>query len=200
MCKCGAYYTASVGQTCPSKGDNKDIPQWPACVGSDMFATVNHQCKCANRDNCGYGQKCTQTGDFKGMCECVPGKNIGCQEKVPNDKCPLSCDGHTTMGATPLIFNECASYIIPNGPVYFYYKVTMKNDKAHFVMYSDSKCTTEAVADGEITTTVTPSGCGDDGGTYRYMNFPQSTSGSTALKITMPALFVVGLLAFVLLL
>ena len=99
------------------------------------------------------------------------------------------------MGANPIIFNECVSWI---GSLH--YKSTMKSGKANMDVYSDSKCTTKADISAfgmKSGTIVTPSGCNDD--RDEYMNFPQSASGSTALKVTMPALFVVGLLGFILL-
>jgi hypothetical protein len=130
-----------------------------------MFATLNQNCLCAETTHCGYGQKCTQTGDFKGMCECVPGKNIGCQEKVPNDKCPLSCDGHTTMDADAIVLNECITSGFAN------FKIT--TNPLTYSFYTDAKCTTKTTPEalGLIPQEggLIPSGC-QEGGSHCCFN------------------------------
>ena len=183
---------ASVGQTCPK--DSND-PVWPACKGGDVFATLNQKCKCADRDTCGYGSKCTQSGTYKGRCECVPGKNVGCVEVVqPKGTCPLSCDDHTTMDATPVVFDECVAFF---GDIYA--KYSMKNDKVTAVYYSDNCKTVADMSAFGMKNEAIAGGCSDD--FKNYITLPHSADGSsgTALQITTPALFVVGLLAFVLL-
>ena len=134
------------------------------------------------------------------MCECVPGKNIICIEKVPpKDKCPLTCDGHTPMDAAAFPLNECVSQ--GSGP---FYKVVVDSGNPGLTFYSDSKCTTTMDMSGTsyefLANTLDSPGCTPEN---QYINVPESDlsgsmSGSTALKVTLPALFVVGLLAFVL--
>ena len=164
-----------------------------------MFATLNQNCLCAETTHCGYGQKCTQTGDFKGMCECVPGDNIGCIEVVPpTDKCPKTCDGHTTMDADAIVLNECITSGFAN------FKIT--TNPLTYSFYTDAKCTTKTTPEalGLTPPKMKTPGCQEDGGEdgtgFVFVSLPASATGSgTALKVTMPALFVVGLLAFVLL-
>ena len=198
MCQKGASASsanqASIGQTCPK--DSND-PFWPACSGSDVFKTLNQQCTCAGKQNCGYGSKCIQSGTYKGRCECVRGNNVGCMEVVqPKGTCPLSCDDHTTMNARPIVFDEC----LEDGD--YHVKYSVGNGHANPVYYSDNNCKTEA-ATPSFQYPI-PGGCQDD--FKEFLTLPgspaaanEAANGGTALQITVPALFVVGLLAFVLL-
>ena len=186
---------ASIGQTCPK--DSND-PIWPACSGSDVYKILNGKCKCADRTLCGYGSKCTQSGTYKGRCECVRGNNVGCLEVVqPKGTCPLSCDDHTTMNARPIVFDECLE-VASNWDVDYHVKYSVGNGHANPVYYSDNNCKTEAVMP-EAKSPI-PGGCQDDFKVYLTLpGSPGAANGGTALQITVPALFVVGLLAFVLL-
>jgi hypothetical protein len=148
-----------------------------------MFATLNQYCLCAETTHCGYGQKCTQTGDFKGMCECVPGDNIGCIEVVPpTDKCPKTCDGHTTMDADAIILNECINVRL--GFIqYGYYKITTNPNTYSY--YTDAKCTTKTTPEalGLIPQEggLIPSGCQEGGGEddtgFVFVSLPASALG-----------------------
>ena len=186
---------ASIGQTCPK--DSND-PIWPACSGSDVYKILNGKCKCADRTLCGYGSKCTQSGTYKGRCECVRGNNVGCLEVVqPKGTCPLSCDDHTTMNARPIVFDECLE-VASNWLGDYHVKYSMKNGKATSVYYSDNcKTVADVSALGMTTQDALAGGCTDD--FKNYITFPTTANSGTALQITAPALFVVGLLAFVLL-
>ena len=177
---------ASIGQTCPK--DSK-TPVWPACKGSDVFKTMDQRCKCADKNDCSYGQKCTQTGDFKGICECVLSDDVLCQEKVPpSEKCPKTCDGHTKMGATAWQVNKCLPFFGR------YMKFSAVNNKITSGTYSDSACTTVI---GVASTF--PAGCNDDMTQFNALSPKNAAGGSTALQVAMPVALVAGLLGFILL-
>jgi hypothetical protein len=191
LCTPGAASSeAKIGQTCPSTGINKGDPQWPACSGSDVFKTLNQNCKCADKNICSYGQKCTQTGDFKGFCECVLSDDVMCMEKVPpTEKCPKTCDGHTTMGATAYAIDKC----IPNGRG-GHTRFTAANNKIKYGTYSDSACKTMVGKMIEL-----PAGCQDSMNTFWSLSPKNAAGGSTALQVAMPVALVAGLLGFILL-
>ena len=154
---------------------------------------MNQGCKCADKNDCSYGQKCTQTGDFKGFCECVPSADVICSQKVPaSEKCPKTCDGHTAMDAGAIVVNKCVNYW---GSIWV--KRTAANDKYTAVYYSD-KCKTKITIKNPLMPTEGSGGC--QPGAETFVNIPASAGGSTALQVVaMPVALVAGLLGFILL-
>jgi len=203
-CTCGGTgpgsTEASIGQTCPSTGDNKGKPQWPACSGSDVFKTAGQECKCADKDLCQPGQKCTQTGDFKGFCECVASDDVVCVEKVPpSDKCPMTCDGHTAMDATAYVLGQCSA----TGLAGYWQMNTAANNVFSKGYYTDSACTAKVPASTVASfdpgaATEWQAGCQSSKSTF-YSVPKAAASGSTALQVTMPVALVAGLLGSILL-
>ena len=198
-CTCGGTgpgsTEASIGQTCPSTGDNKGKPQWPACSGSDVFKTLNQNCKCADKKLCGYGSKCTQAGDFKGFCECVASDDVVCLESVPlSDKCPKTCDGHTAIDATTYVLGQCSA----SGGGY-YQMYTAANNVLSSGYYTDSACTTKVPAFMTAGRTLEwPAGCRSS--KDFFLTLPKAAaSGSTVLQVAMPVALVAGLLGSILL-
>ena len=180
---------ASIGQICPK--DSK-TPVWPACKGSGVFKTMNQKCTCADKDDCGYGQKCTQAGDFKGFCECVASDDVACAEKVPpSDKCPKTCDGHTAIDADTYVLGQCSS---AGSGYYQMYKVA--NNVFSTLYYTDSACTTKAPA--FLVGADYSAGCQPSKSTF-YSLPKAAASGSTALQVAMPVALVAGLLGSILL-
>jgi len=101
------------------------------------------------------------------------------------------------MNASPIVFDECLE-VVSNWDVDYHVKYSVGNGHANPVYYSDNNCKTEAVMP-EAKSPI-PSGCQDDFKEYLTLpGSPGAANGGTALQITVPALFVVGLLAFVLL-
>ena len=114
------------------------------------------------------------------MCECLPGKTtdrygavtvVVCMEVVqPKGTCPLSCDDHTTIGARPILLDEC----LEDGDHHVKYSVG--NGHVNPVYYSDNSCKTEA--DMPSPQSPIPGGCQDD--FKEYLTLPGSTPSPAA--------------------
>ena len=163
----GNKQTAYKGQICT--GDGKVV--WPDCTTSDDIAALDRGCLCSENTQgneiCRVGQKCHLDGSHKGQCECVPSSTIVCLSRVPaQTTCPLTCNGHTNLGAQGLLMDTCMQ--VSNSMTSMY---SIKNNQMIATSYSGSDCKTVLTESVYL-----KEGC-DDGN--MYIELPEGSGSST---------------------